>query len=172
MIKMGNFLLASILLLTTGCTITTKNMVGLQEYKLDPQQIDGTWINADGALALKVTEANKGIVRVFILEDKEKPEIFNIRIMKGKSSLYFNVLPEGNRTEIYWGKIKIEKNTIVAWHPFNKPFLKAIEEGKLLGTTKPAAITDTANNIVDLVESSENVFFQWEEPLYLMKLTK
>ena len=172
MIKIKTLFLLSMLLLVMGCTIPTKNMVGLQDYKLEPQQIDGTWINPDGALALKVMDADKGIVRVFILDTKEKPEIFDIKIMKGKTWLYFNLLPEGNRTEINWGKVKIEDNRIIAWHPSNKAFIKAIEEKKLLGTIKPECITDTAKNIVDLVETSESIFFQWEDPMFLIKLSK
>ena len=172
MIKIVTLLLLTISLLVMGCTIPTKNMVGLQDYKLDTRQIDGTWINSDGALTLKVMEADKGIVRVFILDSKEKPEILDIKIMKGKTWLYFNLMPEGNRTEINWGKVKIEENRIIAWHPSNKAFIKAIEEKKLLGTIKPELITDTAKNIVDLVESSESIYFQWEDPIFLIKLSK
>ena len=172
MIKIRTLLLVSISLMAMGCTITTKNMVGLQDYKLEPEQIDGTWINSDGAVSFKVMEADKGIVRAVVLENKEKPEIYNFKIMKGKSWLYFNLLPEKDQTDIYWGKVKIEENTIIAWYPSNKAFIKAIEEGKILGTIKPESITDSAEKVIDLVESSENAFFKWEEPLFFIKLTK
>ncbi len=172
MIKIMTLLLVSISLMAVGCTITSKNMVGLQDYKLEPREIDGTWINADGAVSLKVMEADRGIVRAVVLENKEKPEIYNFKIMKGKSWLYFNLLPEGDQTEIYWGKLKIEENKIIAWYPSDKAFIRAIKEGKLLGTIKPEFIKDSAKNIIDLVESSENAYFQWEEPLYFMRLTK
>ena len=39
-------------------------------------------------------------------------------------------------------------------------------------TIKPPCLTDTAQNIIDVVESSEKVFFQWEEPMFLIKLAK
>jgi hypothetical protein len=94
--------------------------------------------------------------------------------MKGKSWLYFNLLPEKNRAEnrFYWGKVKIEENKIIAWHPSDNACSKVIEEGKLLGTIEPQCLTDTAKNIIDLVASSENTFFQWEEPMFLIKLAK
>jgi hypothetical protein len=174
MIKARILLLIPILLMVMGCTIPSKNMVGLQAYKVDPQQIDGTWINSDGAVALKVIDSDQGIVRMVFLENNDKPEIFNIKIMKGKSWLYFNLLPEKNRAEnkFYWGKVKIEENKIIAWRPSDNACSKAIEEGKLLGTIEPQCLTDTAKNIIDLVESSENTFFQWEEPMFLIKLAK
>jgi len=174
MIKARILLLIPILLMVTGCTIPSKNLVGLQEYIIDPQQIDGTWINSDGAVAIKVIEPDKGIVRMIFLDNEDKPEIFNVKIMKGKSWLYFNLLPDKNQAEnnFFWGKVLIEGNKIIAWHPSDDAIIKAIAEGKLSGTTKPPCLTDTAQNILDVVESSENVFFQWEEPMFLIKLAK
>jgi len=174
MIEARFLLLIPFLLLAIGCTLPSKNLVGLQEFRLDPQQIDGTWINSDGAVALKVIEPDKGILRMIFLEDKEQPEIFTMKIMKGKSWLYFNLLPEKNRAEkiFYWGKVHIEENKILAWYPSDDAFLKAIAEGKLSGTIKPPCLTDTAQNIIEVAESSENVFFQWEEPMFLIKFAK
>jgi len=174
MLKARILILTPIVLMLIGCTIPSKNLVGLEEYKVDPQQIDGTWINSDGAVALKAIEPDKGIVRMIFLEDKEQPEIFTIKIMKGKSWLYFNLLPEKNRAEnsVYWGKVHIEENKIIAWHPSDDAIIRAIAEGKLSGTIKPACLTDTAKNIIDIVESSENVFFRWEEPMFLIKRAK
>ena len=110
----------------------------------------------------------------FFWRTRKNPEIFTLKIMKGKSWLYFNLIADKKRTanEFYWGKVKIEENKITAWHPSDKAFFKAIEEGKLIGTVKPPHLTDSAKNIIDLVESSENTFFLWEEPIFLIKLAK
>jgi len=174
MIKARILILLPVLLMVMGCTIPSKNLVGLQEYKIDPQKIDGTWINSDGAVVIKVIEPDKGIVRMIFLDNEDKPEIFNVKIMKGKSWLYFNLLPDKNRAEnkFFWGKVHIEENKIIAWHPSDDAIIKAIAEGKLSGTIKPPCLTDTAQNIVDVVESSEKVFFLWEEPMFLIKLAK
>jgi hypothetical protein len=174
MLKAKFLLLIPILLMVTGCTIPSKNLVGLQEYPVDPQQMDGTWINSDGAVVLRVVEPEKGIVRMIFLEDKETPEIFTVKIMKGKSWLYFNLLSEKNQAEnmFLWGKVSIEKNKIIAWLPSDNAFIKAIAEGKLLGTVKPPCLADSAKNIIELVESSEKTFFEWEEPMLLIKLAK
>jgi hypothetical protein len=111
---------------------------------------------------------------MIFLDNEDKPEIFNVKIMKGKSWLYFNLLPDKNRAEnkFFRGKVLIEENKIIAWHPSEDAIIKAIAEGKFSGTIKPPCITDTAQNIIDVVESSENVFFQWEEPMFLIKLAK
>jgi hypothetical protein len=88
-----------VLAITTlmGCPVTSKNIVGLQEYKLDAQKIDGTWINDEGAILIKAVEQDKGIIKITFLEDREKIESVKIKIMKGTLWLYFNILPEAGR---------------------------------------------------------------------------
>src|ERR1039457_2455538 len=167
-------LFISILIVLTGCSIASKNMVGLEEYKLDPNQINGMWLNESGSALLKVIDPDKGIVRVVALDETEKTDIIHVKIMKGKSWLYFNLLPDnGNGDESYtWGRIEIKENKIIAWYPSNEAFLKAIDDGKIQGTRNPDCITDIARNIIDLVETSEKPFFLWSEPLFLIRLVK
>jgi hypothetical protein len=37
-----------VLAILVGYPVDSKNMVGLQEFKLDAQKIDATWINDEG----------------------------------------------------------------------------------------------------------------------------
>ncbi|RQW82131.1 MAG: hypothetical protein EHM79_18905 [Geobacter sp.] len=88
MIKARILLLIPILLMVMGCTTPSKILVGLQAYKIDPQQIDGTWINSDGAVAIKVIENDKGIVRMIFLDNENKPEIFNVKGQRTVGNLH------------------------------------------------------------------------------------
>ena len=45
--------------LLAGCPVVSKNIVGLEDYQLDAQKIDGTWINEDGAMLIKTLDAQK-----------------------------------------------------------------------------------------------------------------
>jgi len=91
-VKIFSVMLLSLVI--TGCPVVSKNIVGLTDYKLDTKQIEGTWTNDEGAMLIKVIDSDKGILKMFPLEDKEKIETMKIKIMKGKSWLYFNILPE------------------------------------------------------------------------------
>ena len=179
-------ILASAVLM--GCPVVSKNMVGLEDYKLDAQKINGTWINDEGAMLIKALDPDKGIIKIIFLEDKENIETVKVKIMKGKSWLYFNMLPEKNSKDIeyLWGRIQINDNRIIFWHTSNEAFTKAIKERKIKGTidkkkqengklsfnTSTVILTDSANNIINLVESSEKSFFLWDEPVVVIKLTK
>ena len=170
-----------------GCPVTSKNIVGLQEFKLDAQKIDGTWINDEGAILIKAIDPEKGIIKIIFLEDRDKIEILMIKIMKGNSWSYFNILPEKDSKDDYiWGRFQIKDNKLIFWHPSNEAFTRAIKDRKIKGTiekkkqedgklsfdTTTVILTDNAKNIINLVESSDKSFFLWDEPVVFIKLTK
>jgi hypothetical protein len=190
------FLLFCIFVLA-GCAggVWSKNLVGLEDYKLDPDIIDGMWIGDDGALLLKTVDRDKGILKVIILEDPAdafslKTGAMQVRIRKGKEWLYFNVLPPDTDTSddsenaYRWGRIVIKDRSIVYWYPSMVSFVQAIEERKLAGNVRQkkdddgtvkvisALITDTPTNLVELIETEDKTFFNWDDPGFLLKITK
>lgn len=172
----------------TGCPVNSKNIVGLQDFKLDAQKLDGTWINEDGAILIKTIEPDKGIIKITFLEDREKIETVKIKIMKGKLWLYFNILPEkeSKDDDYMWGRVQLNDNKIIFWHTASENLTKAIDESKIKGiikkekqedgkfsfTTSTVILTDSAVNIINLVETSDKSFFAWDEPVVFIKLTK
>ena len=109
--------------------------------------------------------------------------------MKGKTWLYFNMLPEeddSKNAEYIWGRIQINDNKLIFWHAAKDAFTKAIKDRKIKGTiekkkqengklsfdTSTVTLTDSAKNIINLVESSDKSFFLWDEPIVFIKLTK
>jgi hypothetical protein len=178
-----------ILVLATlmGCPVTSKNIVGLQDFKLDAQKLDGTWINDEGAMLIKTIEPDKGIIKITFLEDREKIESVKIKIMKGALWLYFNVLPEKEEKDYdyTWGRVQLNDNKIIFWHTASDAFTKAIKERKIKGviknekqddgkfsfTTTDVILTDSAANIIKLVETADKSYFSWDEPIIFIKLT-
>jgi len=180
-------LLILVLAVLMGCPVVSKNIVGLEDCKLDAQKIDGTWINDEGAILIKAIDPEKGIIKIFFLEDKEKTETLMMKIMKGNSWLYFNIMPEKDSKDDYiWGRFQIKDNKLIFWHPSNEAFTKAIKDRKIKGTiekkkqengklsfdTSTVILTDSAKNIINLVESPDKSFFLWDEPVVFIKLTK
>ncbi len=179
-----------------GCAggVLSKNLVGLEDYRLDPEKIDGTWISDGGALLLKTVDKDKGILKVIILEDpgdpfSQKEGPFEVRILKGKEWLYFNILPRNDEkvtkdASYRWGRVVINDRSIVYWYPFMDPFVQAVEETRLAGfieqkvnddgTSRVSSVlvTDTPKNFVELIETYDKTFFHWDDPVFLLKVTK
>lgn len=91
-----------------------------------------------------------------------------------------------NLNEIYylWGRIIIETNKIILWMPLKAQFIKEIDDKRISGNydSKPnddgtynigtVRINDSAKNIIKLLEQKDNVFFNWDDPYFFIKLTK
>jgi hypothetical protein len=198
---------ASFILTSCAGGVVSKNIVGLNEYKLDVKQIDGIWINNKGAVLLKTIDAEKGIVKVTLLQDSE--DIVNIgpliyQVMKGDSWLYFNVLTEIKNKEkaqlneaprdedklldkdrhYRWGRIIIDDDKIILWEPSMTAFIGAIDAKEIVGNynkklnddgtyeINTVHITDSAENIVKLIEQDNKIYFIWDNPDFFIKLTK
>ncbi len=186
--KVKIFLLIAALAMLTGCPVVSKNIVGLEDYKIDAQKLDGTWINQDGAILIKTLDAEKGIIKIIFLEDKDDIEKATIKIMKGKAWLYFNMLPEDSdkEPEYLWGRFAWEEGRIIFWHAANDAFAEAVKKRKIKGTidkkkdisgklsweTSTVILTDSAKNIINLVESSDKNYFVWDDPTIFIKLAK
>ena len=176
-----------------GCAgVTSKYPVGLTDYKLDAKAIEGMWFGGgDSANSLKVVDPDKGIFSLTALEgtsyqDKAKPEKF--KIMKGQSWLYFNLLPKDkDQGDSYiWGRIVMDKGIMLMWLPSKDAFRKAVEEKKLSGTMKfmvkqdgqkndepySVQLTDEPKKIIDLIETSDKFYFNWDSPVIFIRLTK
>jgi hypothetical protein len=185
--KAKRLLLILVLAVLMGCPVVSKNIVGLEDYKLDAQKIEGTWIIDEGAILIKAIDPEKGVIKIVFLEDKEKIEILMMKIMKGNSWLYFNILSDKDSEDNYiWGRLEVKDNKLIFWHASNEAFTKAIKDRKIKGTieekkqengklsfdTSTVILTDSAKNIINLVESSDKSFFLWDEPVIFIKLTK
>ena len=182
------FLLLPALAVLAGCPVVSKNVVGLEDYRLDAQKIDGTWINQDGAILIKTLDAEKGLLKMIFLEDKERIETAKVKIMKGKEWLYFNMLPEDDDQEpqYLWGRISIEERRIIFWHAANSAFAEAVKKKRIKGRidskkqisgemsfeTSTVILTDSAKNIINLVETAEKNYFVWDAPVVFIKLAK
>ena len=128
------------------------------------------------------------MIKIIFLEDKENIEKATVKIMKGKSWLYFNMLPEDSdkEPEYLWGRISIEDKRIIFWHTANDPFAEAVKKriikgkidnkkqisGKMSFETSTVILTDSAKNIINLVETSDKNYFVWDDPTVFIKLAK
>ncbi|MFH0781718.1 MAG: hypothetical protein V2B20_07155 [Pseudomonadota bacterium] len=129
-----------LMLCFTGCSSVTSNYpVGLENYPVTADAWNGTWFSDEVAITIHVTDEEKGLVQLAWVEknlDKLKFESVTCRIMKGRKWLYGNILEtedktERNRDSYFWGKIKIENNTIVIWHPSVAAFRDAVAAKRL-----------------------------------------
>ncbi len=183
-------LFGTVLLMGCGGGVVSKHVVGLTPHKLNTKEIDGTWVNDEGAIVLTVIDSKQGILRASFVNDKDYIagiDSVKIQIMKGDSWLYANFLPDVPNADAFykWGRVDRKDNRIILWMPSMGEFINAIQEEKIKGSMiikeandkqsqviESVRITDSVENIIRLVESKGGVYFDWEDPIFFIKLTK
>ena len=179
------------LLVLAGCSnVVSKHPIGIENYDLSSQSLDGTWLSEDEVIKLKVLQAAKGVVKLAWIEDKDDYLRFRsltCQIKEGNNDIYLNVLEmsdERSNGPYNWGKVHIDKNKILFWLPADKPFIEAVENERIKATIelvdpdntgrykyKKVVLTDNPKNIVDLIEDDTGRYFDLENPIVLIRLT-
>ena len=186
-IKIIAGLILIIFLLGCGGGVVSKNIVGFEPYPLSPKELDGTWLNPEGAIVVKVIDPKNGIARVSFVQEADdfgKIENIKLQIMKGNSWLYVNMsLNDHPSNTLYkWGRVIKKKNTIVLWNPSMGDFIKAIRQNKIKGSIiekegkekgvkviTEVRITDKAKNLIELIESNDGKYFIWDDPTFFIR---
>ncbi len=179
-------------LFLVGCSqVVSKYPIGIENYIASSDAWDGIWLSEDEFIKIKVIDESNGIIKIAWIEQSENE--FNLatitcQIKKGKKWLYFNVLELPGVEEdgyYHWGKIKKENHEIIFWYPSVEAFHEASKSKKLntivekttSGNSKKQSIkkiklNDNPKAIIDLIEDSSSEYFDWENPVIVMKLKR
>jgi hypothetical protein len=191
-----------LMLILSGCSsVTSYSPIGLENYNLNEKDWNGIWIlpEKEDFVKIKVIDRENGILKAVSIEEKDYHFELNeivFQIKKGKKWIYANILEEDGKKsnkEYFWGKILNEKGRIIYWFPSVPAFLAASEAKKIktsvhksaqvstgeeasqgLEDTKSVSIIleDDPEAIIDLIENSNENYFDWEHPLMLEKFDK
>ncbi|MDK9708895.1 MAG: hypothetical protein OEL83_17775 [Desulforhopalus sp.] len=176
-------------LLLGGCSsVTSQFPVGLDDYQVTAKDWAGTWLCGDALITIKVKDEAKGILQLAWIEEKSgnlQFESIICQVSKGRKWLFANVLEESGKKAdgtYFWGKIAKEDRKIVIWRPSVAAFREAVAAKRLqamASTTDPnktdtyrddsVHLLDKPETIIDLVESGGSTYFEWEEPMILIK---
>ena len=105
-----------ILLTTWGCNaVISKRLVGEvgeRPAKVAAKEWEGNWVTADGAVKVKVVDADKGILKVAWLEDDKQGnsalKTADIEVRESGGWLFANTKEEDKGRGYLWGRIRNE----------------------------------------------------------------
>lgn len=184
------FLIAFFLLtfLTSCSYVVSKYPVGIENYTTTADEWNGTWLNENEIIKIHVTDESTGLVQLAWIDHSQngfKFESITCQIKKGKNWIYANVLEMPNEKiggYYFWGRLKKEDRKILIWLPSAEAFRKAAEAKQIdaivdathstklkMQTIKSVKLLDNPEKIVTLVENSGSDYFDWEDPIVLIK---
>ncbi|MFV2005639.1 MAG: hypothetical protein ACC650_10550 [Gammaproteobacteria bacterium] len=174
---MKNLKLLSVLVLLAflgACTtVKSVNQLGKDNYILDKDEWEGTWIAGDGSLQLYIVDIKLAEIEIVFIEKGEIKKYQVFLRQNGKDS-YMNLVAEDGR--YYFAKYIKRKNQIITWLPSIKMLKTAISNRKLEGIIneeKDLLIKSDKNTLNKyFIENKGKMLFEYEEPFVFRKLVE
>jgi len=179
--KLNYLIVLCLLTFVTGChSVYTTHPIGNPPLKISAEKWDGTWINNDGSIVLKVTDPEKGHLIAALIESKQddlKLEKFDIELRGTNDFIFINFKAKNKKENVLyvWGKIKKKEREIIIWGPNVEKFRELVKKGKLPGKIKNKDVyLDTLKDEhLKFITSEENaLLFDLNNPGVFFRLTK
>ena len=179
-IRLSKLALAGLILLTTcGCnSVISKRPVGEKPARIVAKEWEGNWVTTDGAVKVKVIDAEKGTLKVFWLEDDNQGnpamKIAEVELRESGEWLFASTKEDKGRGYV-WGRIKNEDRQIKLWSPDDKLFKQSLKDGVFPGKVDgdDVILEELKPQHLKIITSGEGgVLFSWHEPTVLMKVGK
>jgi hypothetical protein len=179
--RYAKLVLAVLILLTTcGCNaVISKRPVGEKSAKIMAKDWEGNWLSPDGPAKVKVVDPDKGIIKVFWLEDDKegKPgmKTAEVELRQSGEWLFANTRAEdkGESRGYVWARIKNEDRQIIAWLPDNKAFARLVKDGVLPGKNDgdDMILDELKPQHLQIITSGERgLLFEWDKPAVFVKV--
>ncbi len=172
------------LLLATACgcsAVISKRPVGEKPAKIVAKDWEGDWVTTDGAVKIKVVDAEKGILKVFWLEDDKQGnpamKTAQVELKESGDWLFANTKDEDSSKSrgYFWGRIKNEDRQIVVWFPDDKMFQQLVKDGVFPGKIEgdDVLLDELKPQHLKIITSGERgVLFSWDKPAVFVKIGK
>ena len=169
------------LIFITGCyAVYTTHPMGQDPIKISKEKWDGTWINNDGSIVVKVTDPEKGRLIAAVIESKDndlKLEKYDIELRGTNNFIFINIKAKDKYGKEFfvWGKIKKKEREIIMWGPDIDKFRKLVTTKKLPGEIKDKNVyLNTLNNEhIKFITSEKNaLLFDVNNPGIFFRLSK
>jgi hypothetical protein len=124
------------------------------------------------------------MLHVAWVEDMELNE-YDVFLLESGDWLFFNLTEEEEDGEAppgyFWGRIKNDGNSIILWEPEINKFRALVREGILPGEAKKSGKNNehesdvilgelTADHLQIIMSGEKGVLFDWDKPMFLIKL--
>jgi len=166
----------AVLLTVSGCNqVICKRPVGEKPAKIVAAEWEGNWIGPDGAIAIKVVDADSAALQVAWLEDEAGQLAMKTAAVELRESgdwLFANTRADGETRGYLWARIKKENRQILLWEPDEKLFAKLVRDGIFSGRVDQnnVILEELKSEHLNLIRSGERgVPFTWDQPLIFVR---
>lgn len=165
--------------LLCGCSpVYIEQPAGSGPRDISKNELDGTWLLGDLALAVSVMDATNGLLNIGWIENNNGAFLLRtaeVLIRKHGCWDFANLLDdeETNGVRYSWGRLGINNGLVMFWCPDEDAFKDLVERGIVPGNTNSGKVVLSGldTNALDFIMSGTNGFlFEWNEPLIFRKV--
>jgi hypothetical protein len=180
MLRTGTFLALMLVVVICGCTqVASVAPVGEYPRKISPADWDGTWLNKEQPIKIKVADPQQGLLQVAWVEDKGGRlmlESYEIELRAAGEWTFGNLKTKETAAPYLWGLVQKDQGQILIWTPDQAYFRKLVETGVLPGSvTKGGDVVLqklTPEQLQTIMSPARSECFNWKAPLVFIRLGK
>lgn len=172
---MRRFLSAAVIaVFFSGCsTAYSSKPVGEAPAPIKSEEWEGTWINKEGAISIKVLDSEKGVLNVALVERMELVR-YQVNLLSSGQWMFWNVPAEDRDDRFLWGRISKDGNQIIIWSPSVSRIAAHVKDGSLPGSVDDGGNVTIGNLAAEhykvIKSTDQDVLFDWENPTVFLRL--
>jgi hypothetical protein len=167
-----------LLAISCGCNaVISSHPVGEKPARIVAKDWEGNWETTDGAVRVKVVDANKGLLKTFWIEDDKQGnptmKTAEVELRESGDWLFASTREEGKKRGYLWGRIKNEDRQIIVWLPDENIFRQMVKDSVLAGKLDgdDVLLGELKPQHLKIVKSGEKgVLFDWDKPAVFVKM--
>jgi hypothetical protein len=169
-----------IVLVVCGCTkVASVTPLGEHPKTIFQSDWDGTWINKEQSVRIKVTDPQHGVLQVAWAEEKGGRfvlESYQIEMREAGPWTFGNFKNQESPASYLWGLVKNDQGQIIIWTPAPNYFKKQVQAGVLPGKVDKNGDVVleklTSEQLKAMMSEAQGVCFNWQAPIVFFRLGK
>lgn len=163
-----------------GCAaVYATKPVGEVPCPVKATEWDGTWVNKNGAVTLKVVDEQAGTLRMAWVEwsvQGPRLESHEIQMRRTADATFANVIQgeDSGRVLYVWARVKREGNELICWTPDVDRFKTAGRNGQFPFQEKDDSIVLgelTPEQVRILASPEAGSLYRWDDPVVLLRMS-
>jgi hypothetical protein len=180
MLRAGTFLALLLAALICGCSqVASLTPVGEHPRKISPDDWNGTWLNKEQTVRIRVADPQRGVLQVAWVEEKGGalvPESHQLELWAAGTWTFGNFKTKEAAAPYLWALVQNDHGQIIIWTPDQASFRKLVETGVLPGSvTKGGDVILqklSGEQLQTMMSPAHSQCFHWQTPLVFIRLGK
>jgi hypothetical protein len=165
----------------SGCSaVYVTKPVGDVVPRVKAADWDGTWVNKNGAVTLRVQDGEAGKIRMAWVEwgiHGPRLESQEIQLLQSGDVLFANVkeAEENGQTLYVWARVKREGDEMICWVPDVDRFKAASRSGQFPFREKDDSVVLgelTPDHLKFLASAEAGALYRWDDPVVFTRATQ